>query len=222
MKARIRITLKNGVLDPQGKAIQGALGSLGIGGVACYAKPGQSWTFFEIDPLVVEVALDASRFTFMSECQPKAPILVGDARLKLAAMQGETFDLLLLDAFSSDSVPVHLVTRAAMQIYFDRVGKDGVLVYNVSNRHIDLKPVLARTAETLGAKSITRRHFPTPEQVARGATASEVVVVSLDPGALDRLRKTGQWTDLEPDGLRPWTDDYSNVVGAMISKAMHH
>ena len=195
---------------------------LGIGGVACYAKPGQSWTFFEIDPLVVEVALDASRFTFMSECQPKAPILVGDARLKLAAMQGETFDLLLLDAFSSDSVPVHLVTREAMQIYFDRVGRDGVLVYNVSNRHIDLKPVLARTAETLGAKSITRRHFPTPEQVARGATASEVVVVSLDPAALDRLRKTGQWTDLEPDGLRPWTDDYSNVVGAMISKAMHH
>jgi hypothetical protein len=195
---------------------------LGIGGVACYARPGQDWTFFEIDPLMVEVALDPSRFTFMSECQPKAPILVGDARLKLAAMQGKTYDVLLLDAFSSDSVPVHLVTSEAMKIYFDRVGRDGVLIYNVSNRHIDLRPVLARTAATLGATAITRRHFPTSEQIQRGATASEVVVVSMNPEAIERLRRTGDWQELASDGGRPWTDDYSNIVGAMLAKAGRH
>jgi spermidine synthase len=168
---------------------------------------------------MVEVALDPSRFTFMSECQSKAPILVGDARLKLAAMRGKTYDVLLLDAFSSDSVPVHLVTREAMKIYFDRVGQDGVLIYNVSNRHIDLRPVLARTAVTFGATAITRRHFPTAEQIKHGATASEVVVVSLNPEAVERLRKTGEWQDLSSDGGRPWTDDYSNIVGAMLAKA---
>lgn len=212
--------------SPIGQAIQtfreaervGIVG-LGIGGVACYARPGQAWTFFEIDPLVVDVALDSSRFTFMSECQPNAPILIGDARLKLAAMQGQTYDILLLDAFSSDSVPVHLVTREAMKIYFDRVGRDGVLIYNVSNRHIDLRPVLARTAATFGAATLTRRHFPSDEQKKRGVSPSEVVVVSLNSEAIERLRETGDWQSLSSDGGRPWTDDYSNVVGAMLAKA---
>ncbi len=193
---------------------------LGIGSTACYALPGQTWRFFEIDPLVVKVALDPARFTFLSSCQPNADIVVGDARIKLAAEPRGKFDLLLLDAFSSDSVPTHLLTREAMSLYLDRMSEDGVLVFHISNRHLELSQVVARVANAAGAQTLLQRFRPTKAEAAAGASRSEVVLVSRSQARLDRARAAGQWRDLPSDAGRPWTDDYSNIIGAMLAKSV--
>ena len=132
---------------------------LGIGSSACYGRPGQQWTYYEIDPLVVKVATDSSRFTYMFICQPDARIEIGDARVNLAHAT-RTFDLLLLDAFSSDSVPTHLLTVEAMKLYMDRLGDDGVLLVHISNRHLSLAPIVARGASAVQAGALMQNYSP--------------------------------------------------------------
>ena len=107
---------------------------LGIGAIACYKRPGETWRFYEIDPAVVELARDGSQFTYLSTCQPAADIVVGDARLTLAKEKPHIFDYLLLDAFSSDAVPTHLLTAEAIAMYLGKLADRGVLVIHVSNR----------------------------------------------------------------------------------------
>jgi hypothetical protein len=192
---------------------------LGIGSTACYSRPDQDWTFFEIDPLVVKVASDPSRFTFLSSCRPNADIVVGDARIKLAGVKPRAYDVLLLDAFSSDSVPTHLLTKEAMSLYLDKLSANGVLVFHISNRHLALAQVVARVTEAAGAHALRQVYHPTPQEFEFGASASEVVLVSRDADALDRARTTGKWDELKADGQRPWTDDYSNIIGAMIARS---
>jgi hypothetical protein len=192
---------------------------LGIGSTACYRQPGQTWRFYEIDPLVVKVASDPSRFTFLSSCQPDADIVLGDARIQLAAEPAGRFDLLLLDAFSSDSVPTHLLTAEAMRLYLDRMSADGVLVVHISNRHLSLRQVVTRVADASGAKALWQFYSPTKAELAAGASASEVVMISRSDEKLARAKATGLWQDIVSDGGRPWTDDYSNIIGAMIVHA---
>nr|WP_306305977.1 fused MFS/spermidine synthase [Methylomonas koyamae] len=102
----------------------GAVG-LGAGALACYFKPGQQWTFYEIDPLVVDVAQNPKWFSYLSRCNPQAEMVVGDARLSLVKAADRSFDLLVMDAFSSDAVPTHLLTREALQLYFAKLKDDG-------------------------------------------------------------------------------------------------
>lgn len=192
---------------------------LGIGSTACYSRPGQTWTYFEIDPLVVKVASDPKRFTFLSSCQPNTAVVVGDARIKLNDVKHGAYDLLLLDAFSSDSVPTHLLTREAMSLYLDKLSTKGVLVVHISNRHLSLAQVVARVVEASGAKALRQVYHPTQEEFAAGASASEVVLISRSEAELDRARASAKWTDLKSDGGRPWTDDYSNILGAMAARA---
>ncbi len=196
-----------------------AVVGLGTGASACHARRGQAWTFYEIDPLVVQVAKNPEQFTFMSSCQPDAPIVVGDARVKLGYVADASYDLLLLDAFSSDSVPTHLLTREAMGLYLDKLDADGVLVFHVSNRHLDLAPVVARIAEAAGAVAVHQIYRPDDAAAERGASASEVVMVSRKSEALGLARVSGKWAELESDRGRPWTDDYSNIIGAMLARA---
>ncbi len=192
---------------------------LGAGSTACYRTPAQVWRFYEIDPLVVKVATNPAHFTFLSSCQPKADIVLGDARISLGAEPREKFDLLLLDAFSSDSVPTHLMTKEAMQLYLSRLKPNGVLVFHISNRHLALKPVLARVVSASGAKALYQHYHPTPAEKDEGATAAEVMLVSKSEAQLARARATHLWHDAPGDGQRPWTDDYSNIIGAMIERA---
>src|SRR5690606_3097493 len=124
--------------DAAGRLERVAVLGLGVGAMACHARAGQSWTFYEIDPLVVRVAQDASLFTFLSDCAPNADVIVGDARLELAKQPPAAYDLVLADAFSSDSVPTHLITSEAMQLYLDRVSENGVVLIHVSNRNLAL------------------------------------------------------------------------------------
>lgn len=196
-----------------------AVVGLGTGASACHSKPGQSWTFYEIDPLVVRVAQNPEQFTFMSSCQPDAPVIVGDARVKLAGAADDSYDLLLLDAFSSDSVPTHLLTREAMDLYLDKLDDNGVLVFHISNRHLALAPVVARLAAASGAIAVHQVYRPNEAAaMAQGAVASEVVLVSREPAALGLARVSGKWSELESDGGRAWSDDYSNVIGALLSR----
>jgi hypothetical protein len=191
---------------------------LGAGSVACYLRPGQDWTFFEIDPLVVEVATDPEHFSFMNSCAPDAHIVVGDARIKIAG-DPEHYDLMLLDAFSSDTVPTHLLTREAMELYLDRLGPEGVLVFHVTNRHLDLSQVVGRVVAASSAHALFQSYRPDKAATDAGATRSDVVLISRSSASLDRARATGRWTELKADDARPWTDDYSNIIGAMLAKA---
>lgn len=189
---------------------------LGVGSVACYRQPGQTYTFFEIDPVVVHMAQDPSLFTFLSDCAPEERIVLGDARITLGDDPAGEFDLLLLDAFSSDAIPAHLLTREAMALYLSRLSEDGIILFHISNRHMNLAPVVARTGAAEGAAMLQQFFVHNPDDPSEdGATSSFVIMLARTPEALDRFRTDPRWTTLEADGKRPWTDDYSNIVGTL-------
>lgn len=199
----------------------GAVGvvGLGTGSVACYARPGQDYIYYEIDPLVAEFASDPRHFTYLSACTPEPNIVLGDGRLSLANEPEDRFNLLLIDAFSSSSVPTHLLTREAVSLYLSRLSEDGVLVMHVSNNHMDLPKVVARVADSLGAPARYQYFNPTPEQAElEDAHASQVVVLARTEAALARLDADPNWQTLTGDGGRPWSDDYTNVIGAILEK----
>lgn len=189
----------------------GAIG-LGAGTLACYARPGQTWDFYEIDPAVVRLARDTTYFHFLADCAPDARIIVGDARLRLTR-QRERYRLLLVDAFSSDAIPVHLITREAFELYRSHLTPDGILAVHITNRYLDLAPVIASHAASLGLRALIRRDEGGWEGVHYG---SDWVVVGPAP-ALRALSRRESWTPLEPDpDFRGWTDDFSNVLSALV------
>jgi predicted O-methyltransferase YrrM len=120
---------------------------LGTGAVAAYAKPGQEWTFYEIDPAVVRVARDTAYFRFLSECQGSCNVVLGDARRQLTKVPDGTYDVIILDGFCSDAIPVHLLTREAIRMYVSKLAPRGILALHVSNVHLDLPPIIARLAD---------------------------------------------------------------------------
>lgn len=192
---------------------------LGTGSVACYAQPGQSYVYYEIDPLVVKYAKNPAHFTYLSKCTPNAEIILGDGRLNLAAEPAGMYDLLLIDAFSSDSVPVHLMTVEAVDLYLSRLSEDGVLVMHISNRHLDLSRIVARIADNLGV-SAHYQFYTADHPGARdfAVTSSQVVVLARSESALEAIKDDARWSLLESDGKRAWRDDYSNVIGAILAK----
>ncbi|MFN3620023.1 fused MFS/spermidine synthase [Sphingorhabdus sp.] len=197
---------------------------LGTGTLACYRRPGQRWQFFEIDPLMVEIARDKKVFSFLEKCAPDAGITLGDARLTLAEVPRGQFDILALDAFSSDAIPLHLLTREAFDTYGRALKPDGMLIVHISNRYIDLKPVVAAEAEANGWSAALRQDSPTQELVDQGARPSVWIALSRNPqkltqltGQLDKTKSSyyapDQWLELKSSGnTRAWTDDYASVL----------
>ena len=182
---------------------------LGVGTLACYRRPRQSWTFFEIDPEV----LDYSRrqvFTFLDRCAPEAPVIIGDARLELAKVPRSSFDILVVDAFSSDAIPLHLLTGEAHEVYFRALAPDGLLLVHISNRFVDLHPVLAAVARDRGLASALRRDRPDDPVL----TASDWVVLSRDADKLAVLTAAdgGGWEPLGPAADVVWRDDYASIL----------
>lgn len=187
---------------------------LGIGSMACYAKNQEAWRFYEIDAAVVDVARDASRFNFLSACQPNADIVLGDARLTLAKEPQATFDYLQIDAFSSDSVPTHLLTAEAMHLYLDKLSGDGVLAIHVSNRHLDLAPVAAAALLAApGTKVVVVRSRPEVPSV--DTTPSVVVLAAKSQAAFARLAQMPNARVAETATAAAWTDDYSDILSAL-------
>ncbi|TRW14605.1 spermidine synthase [Glacieibacterium frigidum] len=187
---------------------------LGTGTLACYAKPGQAWTIFEIDPVMVEIA--RRDFSYLARCKPDARIVIGDARLTLAAERPASFDLLAVDAFSSDAIPLHLVTREALRVYGRALAQDGILLMHVSNRFLRLQPVVAAIARAEGWTAMVREDSPADDQ-PRGeyTTRSSWIALARNPARLAALRATSgvEWEALDTDpGVTAWSDDFASVL----------
>ena len=145
-----------GVVDGPTPRRAVAVIGLGAGSLACYGKPDQRWTFYEIDPTVLRIALNPAYFTFLRDCPPKAFVILGDARLTLVRAPAGTYDVMILDAYSSDAPPMHLITLDAVRLYLTKLAPGGVLLFNISNRHLVLEPVLGAIARAAGLAARTR------------------------------------------------------------------
>jgi len=188
---------------------------LGAGSLACHSSSGEEWRFFEIDPVVVAIA-NSKKFTFLANCQPEAHILLGDARLTFAREPDASYDLVIVDAFSSDAIPVHLLTAEALGLYASKIKPDGAVLLHISNRYLDLEQVLAATFPAVGglhAITIEDSHDD-----GYAATGSTVVVYAKSWEVIDQFRGIPGARDLPKPRLSPWTDDASDVLGPFLSK----
>lgn len=179
---------------------------LGTGTIACSGPPDARWTFFEINPVVVEMARDPALFSFLADCRPDAKVLTGDGRL-LMAQETQRFDLIVLDAFSSDAIPMHLLTAEAFDIYFSKLKPDGMVVINISNKFVNLNPVLAAIAEHRGFVAIGRFDEVTDAVIH----SSRWVAMAHDRTTLEALLRRPGWKRLVPQRDLVWTDDRSGL-----------
>ena len=195
-----------------------AIVGLGAGSLACYAEPGQDWTFYEIDPAVQRVADDPRYFTFLKRSRAgKLNVVLGDARLRLREAPERQYGLLILDAFSSDAIPVHLLTREAMHLYLEKLADGGLIVLHISNRRLDLKPVVANLANDAGLVCFHRDDLAiSANESAQGKEASQWVILARAKEDLRSLPSDQRW---QPLYARPsfglWTDDFSDIISLL-------
>ena len=202
----------------RGKLDNVAVVGLGAGSLACHRHEGESWTFFEIDPEVVRIARDPHLFRFLSECAPSASIVLGDARLTMAASSAR-YDVIVLDAFSSDTIPIHLLTREAFAIYLAHLAPGGELVVHISNRHLDLAPVVAAAGRDAGMVALLKEVGKGELVSANLKAGSSVMALARGLADLGGLPVRDGWQRLDPAAAIPaWTDDYSNILGAMLRR----
>ena len=202
-------------LGRAGGAEVGVVG-LGSGGLSAYAEPGQRWTYFEIDPAVVRIASNPDWFCTLRRSPVRPRVLLGDARLSLTT-DTTRYDILVLDAYTSDAVPVHLLTREAFRQYFERIRPGGVLALHISNRHFDIEKVVARIAHEAGfAHRVRVDGKPTKEEAAGGMVASSWAVLAREEKDLGPLSVAPKWRKLRLAPESPlWTDDYSSLVSVL-------
>jgi hypothetical protein len=194
------------VLQSQGPMNVGVVG-LGAGTLMTYARPIDRYTVYDINPAVPKIA--ATQFTFVRDCMAPHEIVLGDARLSLERERPRGFDLLAVDAFSGDAIPVHLLTREAFRLYWRHLKGDGVLAVHVSNKYLDLAPVVALAAAEQGKRAMTVEYDGDDD---KEESASEWVLVSSRPGFFDQAQISKTDEPIHPiKGLREWTDDYSNL-----------
>jgi hypothetical protein len=186
---------------------------LGAGAIAAYGRAGQTMDFFELDPDVAMIA--QTDFTYLKTSPARIRIILGDARQSLARDEKDSYDLLILDAFNSGAVPVHLVTKEALELYLKRIPEDGVILLHVSNRYLDLRSMLAAAARDLGlagaCKRLTQNGRKTDDRVP-----SSWVALSRDPGQMKLLVRAQGWTDLRDPafarGAMAWTDQHASLL----------
>ncbi|MDB5691229.1 MAG: hypothetical protein JWO81_292, partial [Alphaproteobacteria bacterium] len=198
-----------------GPAARIGIVGLGAGTLSCYYLPGEDWRIFEIDPVVLRIA--RTRFTFLPRCAPQAKIVLGDARLSLSHQPPGALDMLAVDAFSSDAIPMHLLTREALAVYARALSPQGLLLVHISNRYLDLEPVLA-AAQADGWTGAIFSYQPEPFEPVHNLTASIWVAMARDPQALERLKQaSGEdgylWRPLRARrGFAGWTDDHASIL----------
>ena len=187
---------------------------LGAGSLSCYSESWRRFTYYEIDPMVESIARDPRYFTFLRDCSPETRIVIGDARLSLRNAPAQKYDMVVVDAFSSDTVPVHLVTSQAIELYLSKLADHGLLAFNISNRYLDMRPVLGELAQDAGLVSIVQEDVNVrPYEQGRGKSASTWVLMARDPSDFGTLASQSNWHDInfQPDN-RLWTDDYSSII----------
>ena len=185
---------------------------LGTASMAAYVRPGDQMTFFEINPAVERIARHPDYFTYLRDCAPAALVVLGDARLSLERVPDHAYDVLVLDAFSSDAIPVHLMTTEAVALYFRKLATNGLLALHISNRYLDLAPVIAAVVQSRGLVGATEHHKPDPGAYAWQSSESTWVVVARERADLLPLLRSGLWQEPVAVPGPLWTDDYSNVV----------
>jgi hypothetical protein len=204
---------------PGGLAHVAAVG-LGTGSLACHRRDGEIWTFFEIDPEVVRIARDAKLFRLLSACAPDLPVVLGDARITLAALP-QRYDLIVLDAFSSDSIPVHLLTKEAFAGYLTRLAPHGTIVVHISNRHMELGRVVAAVGAANGLTTFIKQDESVTDPLQEFHANSLVAVLFREAADGTELAAKPGWRRIEPDqAVAAWTDDYSNILGAILRKKL--
>jgi spermidine synthase len=184
---------------------------LGTGTLACYNRPGETWRFYEIDPVVLAYSRDRT-FTYLADCASDAKVVIGDARLELAQEPKATFDVLAIDAFSSDAIPLHLLTNEAIGVYLDALAPDGLLLIHISNRYVDLEPTLAAAARLRGLAARVRTDSPPEDGLLTG---SVWVLLTRDSAKLTELRRLSgdaKWNELSNPARRVWTDDHASIL----------
>ncbi|MBM4272978.1 MAG: hypothetical protein FJ134_00720 [Deltaproteobacteria bacterium] len=183
---------------------------LGTGSIAGYGRPGQHFTFYEIDPGVVKIARDSRYFTFLEDCPAEVEVILGDGRLALQHSDA-SYDLIILDAFSSDAIPVHLITREALRVYLSKLQDGGILACHITNRYLDLIPVFGSLARDAGLAGIVRQDFPLIENSPR-KSPSLWAVLARQPADLALLAADSRWRPLDNSANVLWTDDFSNIL----------
>lgn len=208
-----------GALQEAGRLRHVGLVGMGVGSLAAYGEPGQTFTFYEIDPDVVQIARDSGLFSFLPDCRAKVEVVLGDARLRLASAQDGTYDFLVLDAFSSDAIPTHLLTVEALKFYRTKLAPKGLMALHISNRYLELEPVVAAGAREAGLTAIIQDDdFVSDEDVRSGKFRSTWVLLATEAAALEPMGSDNRWSLLPADPMeKPWTDDFSNLIRAFIA-----
>lgn len=189
-----------------------AVVGLGTGSMACYALPDQHWTFYEINPAVINIAQTAEYFTYLHICgSSSTEIVLGDARLELQNAPNQHYGLIVLDAFNSDAIPIHLMTQEAISLYMSKLATGGILAFHISNRSLKLDAVLANVAERNGATCLSLADEE--QNTITGKDPSEWLVMAQHSPAFDSLAKDPRWRMVEGrKGSPAWTDDFSNIL----------
>jgi spermidine synthase len=190
---------------------------LGAGGLASYAGAGEEWTFYEIDPDIARVALDTNYFTYLKDTPAKVRVVLGDGRLALADAPDHYYDMIVLDAFSSDAIPAHLLTLQALSVYRSKLSENGVLIWHISNRYLNLEPVLARLIDTTRTTGLIRRNTDRAVEVDTEGFPSIWVAIASNPRHLTALGKDARWRPLQKrEDVGLWTDDFSNIFSVFV------
>jgi len=202
------------VRERKGAPLRVAVIGVGSGTLACASEPGETWKFFEIDQTMVDTARDPKYFSYIQNCEPDLKPVIGDARLTFAKEPDGVYDLIIVDAYSSDAIPIHLATEEAMGIYKDKLAPQGAVVMHVSNRHLELASVIVGIADANDLKSWVYSEDSGRDDEYIFATS--VVVSAREEADVGYLASSDQWEETAADEKqRVWTDDYSNVLGAV-------
>lgn len=203
-------------LTQAGPRPRAALIGLGTGALACYRKPGDDWTFFEIDGAMEKIARDTRFFHYLEDCKG-IKVELGDGRLLLRKQPDRNYDLIVIDAFSSDAIPTHLLTREALALYLRKLKPGGIILFHLSNKYLRLAPVLSDGIASVGAFARHQYYRPSDAEDKRGAVASEWMVIAATQRDLDFLGQDKRWETVRatPDAA-PWTDDFSNIFRVIV------
>ena len=200
--------------ERKGAPLRVAVIGLGAGTLTCASEPGENWKFFEIDQSMVDTARDPKYFTYIQNCEPDLKPVIGDARLTFAREPDGVYDLIIVDAYSSDAIPIHLATEEAMAIYKDKLAPQGAVLMHVSNRHLELSSVVVGIADANDLKSWVYSEDSGRDNEYIFSTS--VVVCAREEADVGKLASSEDWALEEADeNQRVWTDDYSNVLGAV-------
>jgi spermidine synthase len=191
-----------------------ALIGLGTGALAAYGRTNEHWRFYELDPAVARLARDSRFFTYLEDSEANIEIVLGDARLALRSAPDNHYGLMVLDAYSSDAIPVHLLTREAIQLYRDKIAPDGILAFHISNVHLDLAPLVANLAHDAGLHHLFQDDtFLSSQEIADGLFPSAWILMAESESAFGTLPNDLRWERLAPTpNVRVWTDRYASPI----------